>query len=341
MRPTQFISLLELSIPAHKPILVVSDPGVGKTQIIHQVTERLDADMILSHPVVSDATDAKGLPFPSPDGQTARWLPYGDLARAMNAQRLTVWFLDDLGQAAPSVQASFMQLILSRRINEHKLNDHIVFLAATNPRTAKSGVQGILEAVKSRFTSIVHLETDINDWSVWALTHAIVPEVLAFLRFRPDLLHAFNPTTDMTNSPCPRTWEAVSDLVKLQLPKELELETYGGAVGEAAAAEFVGFLRVWRTLPNLDGILIDPNKAAIPPRTEPATLYAVATGLAHKATTGNFKSIATYAQRMVKGGVGEFATLMVKDAFGRTPEIGNTAAFIELATGDFGKMLNN
>src|SRR5580765_2856955 len=112
------IIALGKAIAGRKPILISGAPGVGKSDVVDQSAQLAGADMILSHPAVSDPTDAKGLPWVV-DG-AATFLPFGELHRAINATRPTVWFLDDLGQAMPAVQSSFMQLLLARRVNGHK-----------------------------------------------------------------------------------------------------------------------------------------------------------------------------------------------------------------------------
>src|SRR5262245_47390194 len=111
MRPSELHDLLVATIPHRAPVLITGAPGIGKTDIVTAAAEASGASLIVSHPVVSDPTDAKGLPWPSADKQSATFLPFGDLARAVAATQPTVWFLDDLGQAPPSVQASFMQLL--------------------------------------------------------------------------------------------------------------------------------------------------------------------------------------------------------------------------------------
>jgi MoxR-like ATPase len=167
--PKQLREILILAIKNRLPILIKGRPGVGKTDIVKQAAEACNARLIISHPVVSDPTDYKGLPFADPDGKTARFLPFGDLAELRTAQEETVFFLDDLGQAPAAVQAACMQLILARRINGHQISDHVTFLAATNRREDKAGVMGILEPVKSRFSAIVELVPDALEWSEWAL----------------------------------------------------------------------------------------------------------------------------------------------------------------------------
>lgn len=133
--PQKASMLLSAFMSASTPVLLTGAPGVGKSSIVEAAAKQNGFDLILSHPVVSDPTDAKGLPWPGKDGESATFLPFGDLAQALKATRPTVWFLDDLGQASPAVQASYMQLLLARRVNGHKLPDCVTFVAATNRRS--------------------------------------------------------------------------------------------------------------------------------------------------------------------------------------------------------------
>jgi hypothetical protein len=345
MRPAQLRKFLAATIDARLPVLITGAPGIGKSDIVTQAAQEAKADIIISHPVVADPTDAKGLPWPEKSGERASFLPFGELADALEAKKPTVWFLDDLGQASPAVQASFMQLILARRINGHALPDHVTFVAATNRRTDRAGVQGILEPVKSRFASIVELEPNLDDWLDWALTSGQPSELMAYLRFRPINLHAFNPTQDLKNSPCPRTWAYAGKFVNMGLDRDIELAAIQGAVGEGAAAEFVGFLQVCRELPSFDGILLDPDKAKIP-CTNPAAMFATATGLADRTTVQNFPRVVQYAERMHshrcdthKAGLAQFAVLLIRDAWRRKPDVQDTGTFIKLMTGPMGKMI--
>jgi hypothetical protein len=337
MRPQQLTDLLAKTIPAGLATLITGAPGIGKSDIVAQACKKAGADLILSHPVVADPTDAKGLPWAVAGAEEATFLPFGDLATAKRATKRTVWFLDDLGQAAPAVQASHMQLILARRVNGHILPDCITFIAATNRRTDRAGVSGILEPVKSRFASIIELDTHIDDWSAWALGSDIPAEIIAFLRFRPELLNDFKPSADLTNSPMPRTWAHAAKLMALGLPAELQHQAIRGAVGEGAASEFSAFLRLWEELPNIDGILLDPMASKIP--SKPATLYAVVTALGMKANVKNFDRIARYAQRLVDGGLGEFAALLTMDCYRRDAAICQTKAFVKLAVGELGQLV--
>lgn len=337
LTPSQLRALLAKTIPAGMPVLITGAPGIGKSDIVAQAAEDAQAEMILSHPAVSDPTDAKGLPWAEKGAKHATFLPFGEMARALAATRPTVWFLDDLGQAPPAVQASFMQLLLARRVNGHVLPDCVSFIAATNRRVDRAGVSGILEPVKSRFATIVELRPDLDDWCQWAYDHEVAPELISFLRFRSELLCKFEPSQDLTNSPLPRTWSHADRLLKLKLPDGLEHQAIAGAVGDGAAVEFSAFLRMYKSLPSIDALLADPDSVPVP--KEPATLYAVCAAVAARATVRNFGRIARFAQRMLDDLHGEFAVLMIRDACRAAPAVMASPEFTKLAASNLGQLM--
>lgn len=331
-------------IKAGRPVLLVGKPGVGKTELVGSAARELDADMITSHPVVNDPTDAKGLPWPDKVKKLANFLPFGQLARAMNAKKKTVWFLDDLGQATPAVQASYMQLLLERAINEHVLPDCVTFVAATNGREHRAGVQGILSPVKSRFVSIIEVEAFYEDWVLWAYQSGTIrPEVIGFLNLRgrtkPDdqLFDKFEATPDMKNCPSPRTWEHASQVLDMNFPEEIETEMLAGSVGEAAAREFAGFLKLSRDLPSPDSIITDPTKARIP--KNPSSLYALSTALVARVDQKNCGQIFKYAKRIYEASHPEIAAMLLMDCGRKDAKVKDTAAYHDLITSDLGALL--
>lgn len=321
MRPKQLNQAIKFAIKNKYPLLIKGSPGIGKTEILTQACLETGTELIVNHPVVSDPTDFKGLPFPIKDGTEATFLPFGDLLQLIKAEKPTVFFLDDLGQAPASVQASCMHLLLARKINGHKVSEHVIFLAATNRRQDRAAVQGILEPVKSRFSAILELDVNIDDWVEWAINNNMPTELIAFIRFRPNLLHDFKPTADIINTPNPRTVAYVGKMMNAGLPQDTEFEMISGAAGEGFAAEFLGFLKVYKELPDIEKLIAHPDKAEVP--TEPSTLYAVCGALSAKADKKNFANIIRFTNRLP----GEFQVLLIKDAIKRNKSLANTKEF--------------
>lgn len=336
--PKQLAQLLARTIPAGLPILITGSPGIGKTDIVRQSSEVANADFVVTHPVVEDPTDRKGIPWGNPKTESCTWLIDHVTKQLCTATKRTVWLMDDLGQATPAVQAAHMQWLLNRGVNGHKLSDFVTIVAATNRRVDRAGVSGILEPVKSRFASIVELEPNLNDWARWAFDNNIPAMLIAFLNFRPDIFSKFQATADLTNSPIPRTWAAVANLEAIALPPDVESVAMSGAVGEAAATEYLAFRKLANGLQNVDAIILNPKGAEIPSKLD--VLYATMVALAAKSNDKTFPAIVTYAERLVDADRGEFAVLMIRECIRRddSGKISHSTAFVRLSSGRVGDL---
>lgn len=309
------------AVKAGLPVLLKGAPGVGKTDLVTQVAKEVKYDLFTIIPVICDPTDGKG--FPAKVNGHYEWQLCGDAYRITKAKKPTIVFIDDLGQAAPVVQAAFMQWILLRRIGEHDIPDCVVFIAATNRRKDKAGVTSILEPVKSRFATILELEADADEWIKWAFDNDMPAELIGFVHFRPTILNEGAATADIVNHPCPRTLAFAGKLINAGIT---DAESLGGAIGAGAATELTGFMRVYQDLPNIAAILTDPDNADVP--TQPEALYAVVSALVSKITRDNCNRVLKYANRLPE----DFSVLLVRDGVRKEPKIQNTKGYIKWAT---------
>jgi hypothetical protein len=335
--PKQLAELLAVTIPAGLPILITGMPGIGKTEITREAALAADADFVVTHPVVEDPTDRKGIPWGDPKSQSCVWYADETTKQLCNAKKRTVWLMDDLGQATPAVQAAHMQWLLNRGVNGHHLSDLVTIVAATNRRIDRAGVSGILEPVKSRFFAIVELVASLADSRNWAFDNGWPATLIAFLSFRPEFLAKFEPSADLTNSPLPRTWSHVAEIEKLKLSDAVQHAAFAGAVGEAAAVDYIGFRKLAASITSIEEILLNPDKVEIP--KEPSQLYATVVGLSMRATDKNFSRIGVYAQRLVDTKRGDFAVLLIRDITRRNPKLTYSDTFIKLNSGEIGKLI--
>jgi hypothetical protein len=220
------------------------------------------------------------------------------------------------------VQASCYQLVLDRKLGEYTLPKDWAIVAAGNRDSDRSVTTRMPTPLRNRF---VHLEfeIDLQEWSEWAIQNGIRAEVVAFLRFRPELLSVFD--RDANAFPSPRSWEFISRILYSAPSPFIEHELFAGSVGTGAATEFSAFLRIFRELPNIDAILLNPLKEPVPENA--AAQYAVATGLARCASDINFDRVCAYLDRMPT----EFRVLCVRDASLRQPAIRHTRSYTQWA----------
>lgn len=318
LKPSLLAKALDAYFDANVSVFVTGAPGIGKSAIIHQTAARRNWSVIDVRAVLLDPVDVRGLPHINPMNGKAAWAVPTFLPDAERDGPEGVLFLDELPQAAPAVQSALFSLVLDRKVGEYQLPLGWRVAAAGNRREDRSGVNRVHSALNNRF---VHLDqiVDLDDWTRWALGAGLRTEVIAFIRFRPELLHKFDP--DQRQNPTPRTWEMVSKILDANPPAELEHAMLAGAVGDGPAAEIVGFLRIFRKLPSIDGVLLNPDTAEVP--KDPATLYALCGGLARKATPANFDAVVTYANRMPA----EFSVVVMKDSAANRVELQQTRAF--------------
>ena len=125
------------------------------------------------------------------------------------------------------------------------------------------------------------VETHLDDWVSWAYANGIDERVIAFLRFRPELLFDFDPAHNPVAFPSPRSWEfAHRGLKKFEDHPELLQGTLQACVGPAAGIELTAFVNSLDQMPDLDAIVRgDP----VPVPREIDLQYAVAAALVGKA----------------------------------------------------------
>ena len=325
MKPSSLVPLLAKSFRSGMKLLLVSAPGVGKTALVKLAAAMAEADLVVMHPAVSDPTDFKGMPAileTGKGGKSAEFLPFGNLRKLVEAKSLTVCFIDDIGQAPHSVQAALMQLIHGGEIDGQKISPHVVFVGATNDTSHMAGVNTILEPVKSRWDSILTVEPDTDDWVKWALGDGkMPPELVAFVRFKPATLATpFKPSRDLTNSPSPRTLEAAGRWIRNGIDAT---EVLVGAVGAGCAGEIAAFLKIYRSMPDLDSILAHPESAPLPGQGEASLALSLCAALAYRATPDNFAAVIAYLRRLPK----EYEVMAVRDATARERKLYDTPAY--------------
>lgn len=316
MRPSAIASTIKDAIVANTPLMLWGPPGIGKSQIVAQVAESLDRQLIDMRLTYLDPVDLHGIPFVK--GDQTHWATPSFLPKEGQG----ILFVDEINAVAQAKQAVAYQLILDRRLGEYKMPDSWFPIAAGNRMVDRAVVYKMPSALANRF---VHIEFEVNfdDWVNWAFEHDIVPEVINFLRFRPGLLHDFNP--DAHAFATPRSWEYASKLLGF-LNDNNRFEVLKGTVGDGVASEFLGFLKVYQDLPNIDLIFLQPEKVRVP--TDTATLYALVGAVSSRVDVDNFGNVMKYALKMPE----EFQVLLVRDCTRRDNSLLETKSFKDWAT---------
>jgi hypothetical protein len=265
MTPKQLISHLSKLIDGdHKiPTFIWGPPGIGKSSIVAAIADERGLEVIDLRLGQIPPSDLRGLPYVK-DGVSRYARP-----EYLRPDGSGILFLDELSNAVPSVQGLSQQLLLDRRIGEHKLGDGWFIIGAGNGREHGAAVHSMPSPVANR---MIHfwLEADLESWKTYAISRGLHEDVVGFVSFRPELL--FKLDRKEAAYPTPRSWEMASRLHGLGM-------SVAPCVGSAVADEFRVYCDIVSDLPDLNSILKGEG-ARIPFPGEVSAQFAVCVGLA-------------------------------------------------------------
>lgn len=306
---------------------ISSSPGIGKSDICRAIAQEYNLFLIDLRLASMDPTDISG--FPSLNGNRNRSiyappeyfpLEQDSIPKGYDGFLL---FLDEMNSAPNAVQSAAYQVVLDRKVGQHKLHPKCKVVAAGNLETDNAIVNRLSTAMQSR---LVHLELEVSleAWLNWANTNNIDYRVISFIQWRPELLHKFDPEHSDNTFSCPRTWSFLSRLIKnWQTIPVSKLPLMAGTVGEGAAYEFKAFTDIVESLPSIDQILNAPELVTIP--DDPSILYAIIGIISHNASTNNIDKLMRLVNRLPL----EFQTICLQDTFKRNSTILTTPSIKE------------
>ena len=328
MKPSHLVEALITAVPQNVALHIWGACGVGKSQLVKQVARHLKREFIDVRAVQLDPVDFRGLPRVKDD--RTEWITPNFLPTSGEG----ILFLDELTSAPPMTQAACYQLVLDRALGDYRLPDGWSVLAAGNPASERGVSYSMPRPLLNRFLHLT-LEPDLGEWCIWAGKAGIRPEIIAFLRFRTELLHDAAVRSGINAWPTPRSWEMVSKAmdgidarkagITADVYEMLLMHLIQGAVGDGVAAEFIGFLNLFHSLPSIDEILLNPTGAPLP--SDPSAQIAIATALGRRITDSSIAKAKLYLERLPD----ELQVLSMRDALLRDRAIATTPEFTQFA----------
>ena len=322
MKPSEAIKALTtlFSLEEKVSTFLWGKSGIGKSAIVAEVAKAHGLELRTRLLSVLEPVDLKGIPIPNAKAKLTSWLPPDFLPRSGSG----VLFLDEMNVAPQSVQAAAYQLVLNRSLDDYVMPDGWHIVAAGNNIEDRGVTHQMPSPLANRF---IHLdvEEDLEEFSMWAMKANLSTDVIAFLRFKPALLHSFDPATRPKAFPTPRSWSFASRIHALGLPPVESFRLIKGAVGEGPASEFMAFCKSIKDLPSPDKVLLNPDGTPVP--ASPASQYAISTSLAMYATPANMDRLMVYMTRLPI----EFQVVFVRSALRREVGVEGTQSFTKWA----------
>jgi hypothetical protein len=320
MRYSSLVSSIKAQFERTNDVVyfIEGQPGGGKSSVAAQIGREMGFDNVVqffaSH---RDVVDMLGTP--AADANVTRWRPPADLMRLATGRNLLI--LEEVSDCPPPMQNLICGLVHDGFVGDLTLSPDTHVIMTGNRQKDKSGATRIVSKLAGRVRRVTFTES-LDDWITWAQANNIDPVLIQFLRFRPNLLAAFDP--NLEQSPTPRNWARAS-LTPPDLPTAEYLENIAGDVGEGAASEYVAFRATWQSLPDLSYALLNPTVAPVPDKLD--VKYATIGALVQRVDDKTYANAAAYAARFPA----DFTVMFHQDVIGRNPKLKSSKTFIDYA----------
>ena len=197
-------AVLELAYRARRPVLLEGPTGIGKSEVVRRVAEKLGIATTVLDLSLLEPPDLVGLPVIR-DGRTTYAVPH-----VLPQSGAGILMLEELNRAERYIQQPALQLLTARRLHEYELPPDWVCFAAVNPETADYQVTPLDRALRARFLSL-GVRADRSSWLAWAQTHGVHPAIVALAQAHERILDDVPP----------RTWTYASIVLGSLRPEDL------------------------------------------------------------------------------------------------------------------------
>jgi hypothetical protein len=338
------VAIKEIVVRLNKPIIIRGGFGTGKSQGVEQTADELDdanalkallgkdcpyTGTILCNIRLSeyDSVDLRGYPQPDKKTGTAIWYPPGTMPFIGNDNfpddKLVIVFFDEAPDAKNDVFAVMQQILLERCCGEHILKPNVRMLLAGNRETDQGLAKKLPMPLNNR---LIHFEVinPLDEFCAYAQSQGVPSVFIAFWQFRQELVNTYDLKKITPVVATNRTWFTAVELWQdRRLTPEIMEAAMIGSIGEGPTMEFLAYVDVWTSLPNIGKILADPGGYPVP--EELSIRYALAMHCSEKMTLGNVDKLHVYLKRFTA----EFTVMAWQLATARDAALFDSDAYMD------------
>lgn len=219
-----------------RPIFLLGSPGIGKTQIMEQISKECGIGLVAYTITHHTRQSAIGLPFISKK-------QYGDKEYAVTEYTMSeivgsiydkmeqtglkegILFIDEINCVSETLAPAMLQFLQCKSFGNHKIPEGWVIVAAGNPPEYNKSVREFDVVTMDRVKKI-QVEADFAVWKEYAYAHQLHGAVISYLNTRKQNFYQMETTVDGMHFATPRGWEDLSNIIQVyeKLEKSVDRE---------------------------------------------------------------------------------------------------------------------
>jgi hypothetical protein len=230
-----------------RPVLLIGDPGIGKTAIMEQISEELGIGLVSYSMTHHTRQSAIGLPkietkvYGDKEYMVSEYTMSEIIASVYDCIEETglkegILFLDEINCVSETLAPAMLQFLQYKTFGKHEVPDGWIIATAGNPPEHNKSVREFDIVTLDRVKKIV-VEPDYEVWKEYAYKAQIHAAVTTYLEIKKNDFYRIETTVDGVEFVTARGWEDLSTMIKLY-------EKQGYTVDERLISQYVQHERV-------------------------------------------------------------------------------------------------
>lgn len=213
------------AIPAirQRPVLLIGPPGVGKTQIMEQISQECRIGLVSYTITHHTRQSAIGLPYIQErryNGIVHSVTEYtmseivASIYDKIESTKLRegILFIDEINCVSETLAPAMLQFLQCKTFGSHSIPEGWIIVAAGNPPEFNKSVREFDIVTLDRI-KLIHVEADYEVWREYAHQTGIHPAIMSYLDVKKQYLCQIETTVDGKMFATPRGWEDLSRLM--------------------------------------------------------------------------------------------------------------------------------
>lgn len=217
----------EYAIPPvrQRPVLLMGAPGVGKTQIMEQISRECQIGLVSYTITHHTRQSAVGLPLIQKKEYQGREYAVTEYTMSEivasiydrmeeTGLREGILFIDEINCVSETLAPTMLQFLQCKTFGSHRIPEGWIIAAAGNPPEYNKSVREFDVVTLDRIKRI-DVEPDLEVWREYAYAENIHPAVISYLGVKPQNFCRIETTVDGRRFATPRGWEDLSQLIQV------------------------------------------------------------------------------------------------------------------------------
>ena len=208
-----------------RPVLLIGPPGIGKTQIMEQISQECRIGLVAYTITHHTRQSAIGLPFIQDRIYDSRRYSVTEYTMseivasiydkiAETGLKEGILFIDEINCVSETLAPTMLQFLQCKTFGNHSIPQGWIIVAAGNPPEYNKSVREFDIVTLDRI-KMIPVEADFPVWREYAQQVNIHPVILSYLDIKKQNFCHIETTVDGKLFATPRGWEDLSRLIEV------------------------------------------------------------------------------------------------------------------------------